>query len=78
MVRRKYYLLEILNVYLINVANLFNLGLYDIDELVSKYKKSAYSNFLNFICHTCRKMVDINDFYLDSELARIIEKYNYV
>lgn len=54
-----------------------NLGLYDIDELVSKYKKSAYSNFLNFICHTCRKMVDINDFYLDSELARIIEKYNY-
>lgn len=50
---------------------------YDLEELVNKYRASGYSNLLNFICHTCRKQLDIADFYRHQELERMITKLHH-
>ena len=73
-VKNKLYPFEIHRVCHTNVLINSIIGIYDIDELLAKYKSSAYSNYLTFICHTCRKLIDIQDFYRDIELDRIINK----
>lgn len=46
---------------------------YDIDELYAQYKKFNYSSYANFMCHSCRKMIDLQSFYMDEDLRKIIE-----
>lgn len=56
--------------------------IYDLDELVKKYKDSHFSNYMNFICHHCKELIDINNFFLDMTLKKIIDdvfvKYNKI
>lgn len=48
--------------------------IYDLKELVEKYKNSMFSGYLQFICHTCRQLLDINDFYMDYTLKGMIDE----
>lgn len=41
--------------------------LYDIEEVCTRYARSNYSTYLNFICVSCRKLIDIYNFYRDEE-----------
>lgn len=55
---------------------------YHIEDLINKYRESMFSSYLNFICYYCKTVIDLNNFYLDSTLVKIIEetwkKYNRV
>lgn len=54
--------------------------LYDLEELIAKYRESMFSNYLSFICFNCKKVIDLNNFFMDVTLNKIIEeiwkKYN--
>ena len=47
---------------------------YHIDDLIKKYSESMFSNYLNFICFNCKKVIDLNNFSLDATLSKIIDE----
>ena len=47
---------------------------YDEDELVSRFKQSGLSSFVTFICHTCRKQIQLAKFCFDEALEEMIEE----
>lgn len=54
--------------------------IYDIEDLVEKYNASHMSSMHGFICHSCSTFVEMQRFYLDYTLRKMIEhiweKYN--
>ncbi|CAK61192.1 unnamed protein product (macronuclear) [Paramecium tetraurelia] len=47
--------------------------IYDLQELYERYEKQNYSSYANFMCHTCRKMIDLQGFYMDEDMRKINE-----
>jgi len=45
---------------------------FDIDELVSKFRETMLNSSHRFICFYCKKLIDFADFFLDETLANII------
>ena len=54
--------------------------LYDIEDLLHKYRESMFSNYLTFLCFNCKQVLDLSRFYLDFTLNQIIgeifQRYN--
>lgn len=50
------------------------LCLYDLEEILTKYKDSMFSNYLSFICAFCKQLLDLRDFFLDSTLNKVIDE----
>lgn len=48
--------------------------LYDIKELLERYRSSMYSSYLAFVCNSCSRTINIDDFVLDRTLQEIIER----
>ncbi|KAL4496992.1 hypothetical protein ABPG72_002148 [Tetrahymena utriculariae] len=46
---------------------------YDEQELINRFKLSGYSTFTTFICHTCRKSIQLLKFIFDQALEGIIQ-----
>lgn len=48
--------------------------LYDLDQILEKFRKAAFSKYLQFICHSCRKMLDVQNFCLDQDFQLIVDQ----
>lgn len=48
--------------------------LYDIEELLTKFKESMFSTYTTFLCVFCRKIIDLRGFFFDLTLSKIIEE----
>jgi len=46
---------------------------YDIQDIVDKFKDSQMSSMSGFICYSCNKFVELQKFFLDIALKKIID-----